>query len=274
MSRHLPKALAGVLAGAAQPFSRHWYEFFRHIGIDLQALSNSHDALRSEFNTVEGEHDALDASVAAHIADLYGHGWTVLADKAIGVGETSIAHGLGSKPTDVIPIKDLAPQVYVQAHRSAAYSLTVGDKDMIWEVEDYDWGGNYSTSTGVFTAPHTGLYRVTPAIFVTSVVDGKRFLVRTYVDGSQVRLNDAKIASSTGATNLALGRPQDIRLTANEALKFVVNNGDTAARTTPTNSDQDFLTIRSDDSWSEGTHDATNLKIWSARTRTMSFLVR
>lgn len=193
-------------------------------------------------------------------------------------GYKDIEHLLGRKIRGWYPMRDDAPPVWVEAHRSTILSLATGDTTMVWEVEDDDWRGAYNTSTGQFTAPHTGLYELTPAIFVTGVVDGKRFLVRTAIGGSQVRLNDSKIASNTGSTNLALGRTQRMQLTAAQVVTFIVNNGDTVARDTPTNSDQDYLTIRSDDS--PPTEDSTNnpddtkyLRLCSPRTRTMDLWV-
>lgn len=215
--------------------------------------------------------DAHVINYDAHVADLYAHGWTVLTDKAIVTGTNSIAHGLGSKPTQVVPIKDLAVPCFVEVYRSAALNLVNSVLTVIpFDTEVHDWGGIHSA--GVVTLPHTGIYALDANCYINSALTAGT-LTYTRFSGSASGNFHGSYIREPGGTHM-VGQAENPSLISGETMSWSVYQSGAAPAAIRTGRDDIRMTIRSDDNWSEGVHDATNLTIWSARTRTMSFLVR
>ena len=71
---------------------------------------------------------------------------------------------------------------------------------IIFDTENFDIGGNYSTSTGVFTVPSNGAgrYRASGVLFFDVTADQDRILARVLINSSVTR------ASSVSASGTAL----------------------------------------------------------------------
>jgi len=52
----------------------------------------------------------------------------------------------------------------VGAYRNAALSLGAGNTDLVFDVERYDSGSDYDSTTGIFTAPSSGVYCIDAVI--------------------------------------------------------------------------------------------------------------
>jgi hypothetical protein len=72
---------------------------------------------------------------------------------SFGNNENGVVGTIGASPG--------RPAVLVRAHRSGNQTFTGGgDTQLIYNAETTDFGNNYDTSTGLFTAPRAGKYRV------------------------------------------------------------------------------------------------------------------
>ena len=70
---------------------------------------------------------------------------------------------------------------------------------VVWDQEDWDDGGDYNTTNGLFTAPADGVYMVTAALFFASTTwtAGQRAALTVYKNGSQLARLDRVVAPGT-----------------------------------------------------------------------------
>ena len=254
MTRFIPRGQSRVQGEHDRAFDRPWYDYLRNLGVDL-------DSLQSDV-----------ATNTAHTSSAYGHGWTALTDQAIATGSNSIAHGLSTTPTEVMMVKDLAPASFVDATHNrvgGTQSLTTSTAIIEIDTEYSDWLGDFDTSTYLFTAPHTGVYFVETALTATTVASGRAIVAN--VTGSSIGTRWFTGIPSSFSTNVLGSAQLMLGLTAGETLGmygYVTASTEVVA----SGSDETRFVVRSDDSWTMGTHDATNITIHSARARTMFFL--
>ena len=82
-------------------------------------------------------------------------------------GVTSVATSLSTTTSTVTAVSSAVAagptKARVSAYRSAALSPT-STSEIVFDAEDYDSGGDFSTSTGRFTAPRTGYYQVSAGL--------------------------------------------------------------------------------------------------------------
>lgn len=103
-------------------------------------------------------------------------------------------------------------------------TIGTGPTDMVYEDIVYDSHAAYNTSTGIYTAPVSGLYEVT-GMWGSSVSSGT---MRTsiYVAGSEVAIKFTQANSSANSSADITGL---VSLTKGQALKIVVQNPSSAA---------------------------------------------
>jgi hypothetical protein len=88
----------------------------------------------------------------------------------------------------------LANPYKFSAYRSSTWTTSSGGATIVFNTESFDTSANYSTSTGLFTAPVAGFYQ-----FNTSVGDGgsARALLALYKNGTEyIRLYDSNTVSA------------------------------------------------------------------------------
>lgn len=260
--RFIPRGESQALApirgpSGRQPFDRPWYRFLRQLGIDL-------DSVTTDLAT----HEALTDSA---------HGWTALTDQAITTGANSIAHGLSTTPTQVMMVKDLAPPCMVEAYNDdsgGAQSIGTGGSETTVELnaEGLDVSGDFDTTTYTLTVPHTGRYFVSWRLALTGFASGQWMYGRLAPSSSTGLFGDFEHGSLNNL--ISSSGSAWISLTAAETVTLEAYQTSGSSQNVRAGLDDTRLHVRSDDSWSMGTHDATNITIYSARARTMSFLVR
>lgn len=189
----------------------------------------------------------------------------------LSVGSNSIAHGLGSTPSYVLPIKDEAPPVFVEAYHNAVGGTQTCAGSTIIEVdtETTDWGGDFNTGTYTFAAPHAGIYTCEAAVTLTAVADAAQ--VATYLSCSVLGTRWFGSHAQGASSNVAQGSALLLNLSSAETVQLGCYS--TSSNTVRTGLDETRMLVSSDDAWSEGVHDSTNLTIWSKRARTITFWV-
>lgn len=208
-----------------------------------------------------------------HAEDKYAHGWSLLSDKAIGVGQTSIAHGLGSTPTEVIMVSDDARPVSLRYSLSADQALTSGTNTIELDTKLFDLGDDFDVVNHRCVAPHTGIYRATLNTALSAFPTGHAIsgLAHWSADFDYVFIldNNSGVSVYANSSNSA-SRVID----EGQAIEFSYSTTATTGNLRGALAGMCFGQLESDDKWSFGTHNATEINVWSARERTMSFLVR
>jgi len=102
-------------------------------------------------------------------------------------------------PTGPTGATGTASQVSCRAHRAAAYSILTSLSPLAWDVVDLDTNGAYNTSTGAYTIPVAGRYRVSGQIMGT-VAGTNQLQVSIYRNG--VLFCNQQSAAVTTAQNL------------------------------------------------------------------------
>ena len=114
-------------------------------------------------------------------------------------------------------IDTLPTAIYFYAHRTGGnVSLT---NTIVYNVADSNQGSAYSTSTGIFTAPQTGLYWF-----------GSTFLNSGDEADVEIRLNNTvstigKIRASSSSNHVSASWSGVVYLTANQNVRCVVTGG-------------------------------------------------
>lgn len=194
----------------------------------------------------------------------------VLWEATLVVGLNTIAHGLGRTPK-VWAVADVAPQVYVEAYHDAvggAQTVATGtDTTVKLDSETVDWGGNFNAATYTFTAPHAGLYFCSGVVTIKALDDGAR--LNSWLQFSTLGTRFAAVAASGAAVNMRHPVQDIVNLAASETCVMRVNHNASGGLNIREGVDDTRLVIRSDQSLDQGTHDSTNIYIYSARTRTV-----
>lgn len=106
-----------------------------------------------------------------------------------------------------------------QVYRNGAQTINTGaDRQINFETEVYDTGGNYNTTNFNFTVPVTGFYRFESHVACNTTASATRILMQLYVNGSAyIRLGDEKATSPNGVGGgtkawLTAGDTVDIRV--------------------------------------------------------------
>lgn len=97
--------------------------------------------------------------------------------------------------------KITSPQFGQPVAFSTSYSISVGtgaSVDVDGGTEDYDYGGNFDDSTGIFTAPYDGVYLFYMEGSVSNVGDTKQMILRLRNEGL-TKWESGAIGSTSGS---------------------------------------------------------------------------
>jgi hypothetical protein len=97
--------------------------------------------------------------------------------------------------------------VAFSAYRNSTQSITSGAEEVvIFNAEDYDYGTNFDTGSGVFTAPVDGFYEFRAQVLWSTAADQSRLIVILKKNGSLDIARRETIASGTQGHHSALSR--------------------------------------------------------------------
>ena len=114
--------------------------------------------------------------------------------------------------------------------------------DFVYEDVSLDTLGSYNSTTGVFTAPHTGVYVVLATISITGTTAGTGTMQVIVSDGAGTFLRRSPV-DLIDATSHGEEVSTSVFLDAGDEIKIQVNQTNGAARNTATNDNQTHLTI-------------------------------
>lgn len=136
----------------------------------------------------------------------------------------------------LIPSEALNATIGCRAYRSSALTLAnTGALKIILDAENFDYGSNYSTTTGTFTAPMTGLYFAVWTSQVSNVdAAGNQYIGYIYKNG-------AEYARAKGYAGLANNDPSFtvatlVDLTVNDTIEFYASHDSATSPETVSNS--------------------------------------
>lgn len=195
----------------------------------------------------------------------------LIEDVEIAVGEKEIAHKLGRVPRGVQPVLDDAQAAIVDAYRDGSdQSIPTGpETPIVFNAVDYDTSGNYSTTNGRFTVPHTGFYWVNAHAFSDSTVPAATAiysLLKTS-GGERLRSGYVRLYSWPFSINqhayakFTAGQYFDFRILQTSGSSILIKQSKADTR----------IAIKSDDDIRVVAANNATAKIYSARERTASF---
>lgn len=113
----------------------------------------------------------------------------------------------------------LSSTVAFRAYRTAAFNITGGGGPEIvpFNLESYDLGSNYSTSTYKFTAPYDGIYNFFLQYRANDIDANGALVAYLYINGSSAALSSVYSAVSTQDWNSSTGG--DFQLTAGDEVE-------------------------------------------------------
>lgn len=114
----------------------------------------------------------------------------------------------------------------VRAYRNGAVSYS-SEADIVFDTENWDLGNNFNTTTGIFTAPVDGYYRVYCQCRITDLGDGTVANLRLYGNGAVVSLSTIVGASTGGDPTITA--TDTMFLSATQEIKATMNIGTSRA---------------------------------------------
>lgn len=109
----------------------------------------------------------------------------------------------------------------VRATRTVAQDISQNvDTTIVWDTEDFDTLGEYNPGTGVFTAKHTGKYRVTATASTKQFawVAGTQFFLRLLVNGSVVAVGTRDFKNASGSAQASSVLSTTVNLTVGSTI--------------------------------------------------------
>ena len=118
-------------------------------------------------------------------------------DDATGLADTTITVSANNEVTN-------ASQPSFMAHLGTTVSNVTGAGTLytvVFDTELYDQGGGYAVGTGIFTAPATGKYLFTVAIFCTGQTIATQHAIYVYTNTAQGNMRLAQTTRPAGAVD-------------------------------------------------------------------------
>jgi hypothetical protein len=135
------------------------------------------------------------------------------------------------------------PDVRMKARRTTAFSITSTFTDVVFNTELYDTNNAYNTTTGVFTAPQAGTYKITTQILGVASAVGVWFYTHCLLNGSTMANGSCPPASAVNQVQTAQ-IITTVVLAANDTIKIATQSMGTGFLDQgQANSDQSFLAI-------------------------------
>mgnify|MGYP001560506606 CR=1 FL=1 len=201
----------------------------------------------------------------------------LVEDVALGVGVLDVPHGLGRKLRGWMVVRDDSKQLRLAAEKSGDFALSNFNawNDITgWSATSAD--ASFNTTTGVWTCPHTGLYRLDLHCIVSSVADGTYAGARILEVAGNVSAHHVVLVRGPSVARLPLSWP--VLVTAGQTFKPQAyrNVGSLSVLASNDTAKTRFM-VQSDDTITEdraGNPDETKyLRLYSARERTVSLVV-
>jgi hypothetical protein len=110
--------------------------------------------------------------------------------------------------------------------RTTALSLVgATPSEIVCNSQDFDTSGNYSTSTGLFTAPIAGFYFFTGAVSSQAVTGGHYLWASLWKNGSEI-LRGGRLGGNSSGTEEQSGFAKLLKLAANDTISLGYSSQD------------------------------------------------
>lgn len=141
-----------------------------------------------------------------------------------------------------ITSEKLNATVAMRAYRNAAFNITGGGgaEKLTMDVENYDYGNDHSTATGIFTAPYNGIYHLDLQARVTNLDLGGTFLLYVYKNGATLVWAQS-FGGEASTDDFTASVSDTFALNANDTIEVYIDASTTEALST--GSDQTYLAI-------------------------------
>ena len=154
--------------------------------------------------------------------------FTVTTSGNVGIGTSSPASVLEVNGTATVTDLEFSDGstlggdlVAFSAYRTTS-TQSVGNSvetTIIYNAEDFDYGSNYDTSNGIFTAPVTGIYRIEAQVYWLASVDQSRMILTMKKNGTINIARRETISSGTQGHHSTVSKT--LKLTTNDTLKII-----------------------------------------------------
>lgn len=179
------------------------------------------------------------ATVGATLANLTGA--AALPDNSIRLAYVLVPNGFAGPFVNAthildarlgyVPAASMASASLVRVFRNGAFTVPVASTDLVFDTISFGNSALFNTTTGVYTAPATGIYRVSAQVNVAgSATSDQSMSVSALVNGVVVA-STAERSTTTNATSFTTGCSFVVSATLGQAIKVQTANSSAGAFT-------------------------------------------